>query len=135
MTMSTQILAEAARQLGSAVLIDQIQIYNAAAPVTVGFVVTRALTAVGQPIPGLVQTTTLANALESRTDSVYSIKVAKGTALSAGQVVEVLQCVGEPDLVGKKLLVDKISMNGLAMIRKAVASDFEVVNQEGKDGL
>jgi hypothetical protein len=43
--------------------------------------------------------------------------------------------LAEPDLVGKVLLLDKVSQNGLAMLRKAVASDFDMVNQEGKGGL
>lgn len=86
-------------------------------------------------VPGLVQTTTLANAVESRTDSTYSVKVAAGTALRAGQGIEVVSCVAEPDLVGKVLLLDKVSHNGLAMLRKAVASDFDMVNQQGKEGL
>ena len=89
----------------------------------------------GEPIAGLVQTTTLANAVESRVDSVYSVKVARGTVIAAGQAIRVVTCLAEPDLVGKVLLLDKVSKNGLAMIRKAVASDFEVVNQEGKGGL
>jgi len=88
-----------------------------------------------EPIPGLVQTTTLANAVESRVDNTYSVKVARGTDLNAGQAVRVVSCLAEPDLVGKVLLIEKISQNGLAMIRKAVASDFKVVNQEGKGGL
>lgn len=135
MTMSTQTLVESARQLAAAVLIDSIQIYHVGSPVTVGYEVTRALTAVGQPIAGLVQTTTLENAIESRTASTYSVKVAQGTFLYAGQAITVVGCIMEPSLVGKTLLIDKVSQNGLAMIRKAVASDFESVNQEGKGGI
>jgi len=135
MVMSTQTLAESARQLSAAVLIDTIQIYDVGDPVTVGFEVTRALTIVGQPLAGLVQETTLENAVESRTTSTYSVKVSQGTSISAGQVVEVVSSIMEPSLVGKRLLLDKVSQNGLAMIRKAVASEFEVVNQEGKEGI
>lgn len=135
MTMSTQTLDEAGRQVAAAVLLDMVQIHDVGNPVTVGIHVTRELTPVGKPIPGLVQTTGLENAVESRTSSVYSIKVARGTDLKAGQAVKVLFCRAEPDLAHKVLLVDKVSKNGLAMIRKAVASDFEVVNQEGKAGL
>jgi len=135
MTMSTQTLDDAARLLTAAVLLDSLQILTVGPPVTVGATVTRALTPVGLPIQGLVQTTSLANAVESRTDSVYSVKVAKGTALAAGQAIKVLNSRSEADLVNKVLLIDKISKNGLAMIRKAVASDFENVNQEGKSNL
>ena len=132
--MSTQTLAESARLLAT-VLLDSIQLLTVGDPITVGFEVTRALTPVGAPIAGLVQNTTLNNAVESRTDSTYAIKVARGTVLSAGQAVRVISCTMEPSLVGKVLLLDKVSQNGLAMIRKAVASDFEKVNQEGKEGI
>ena len=135
MTMSTQTLDEAARQLANAVLIDTIQILDVGDPVTVGINVTRELTAVGQPIAGLVQETTLQNAVESEVSTFYSVKVAKYTELKAGQAIRVITCHAEPDLVGATLLLDKMSRNGLAMIRKGVASTFEAVNQEGKEGL
>lgn len=135
MTMSTPILRSAARLLEKNLFVDLLQVLDVGAPETVGILVIRSTTPVGMPIPGLVQTTTLANAVESRTDSVYSIKVPQGTDLSAGQAVRVVRCLAEPDLEGKALLVDKISKNGLAMLRKGVASDFEVVNQEGKEGI
>lgn len=135
MTMSTQTLLESARLLAGAVLHDSLQICSVGEPVTVGINVERPITNLGEPVPGLVQTTILGNAIESRTDAVYSIKVARGTALSAGQAVKVVSCVLEPDLIGKILLIDKISKNGLAMIRKAIASDSEIVDQQGKGDL
>ena len=135
MAMSTQTWDEAARLQRENVLVDSVQVYNLGSPVTTGVHVSLSRSPVGEPIPALVQTTTLANAAESSTDSVYSVKVAQGTALSAGQAVKVLSCRMEPSLVGKTLLLDKVSQNGLAALRKAVASDFEVVNQEGKEGL
>ena len=136
MTMSTQTLTEAGRQMAAAVLVDVLEILNVGPPVTVGINVTRELTkAIEQPVAGLVQSTTLANAVESRTEGVYSVKIYRGTPLKAGQAVRVMYCRMEPDLVGKVLLIDKVSLNGLAMLRKAVASDFETVNQEGKGGL
>ena len=135
MAMSTQTWDEAARLQRENVLVDSVQVYNLGSPVTTGVHVSLSRSPVGEPIPALVQTTTLANAAESSTDSVYSVKVAQGTALSAGQAVKVLSCRMEPSLVGKTLLLDKVSQNGLAALRKAVASDFEVVNQEGQEGL
>lgn len=135
MTMSTQTLDESARQLAAAVLVDSIQIMTVGDAVTVGIHVTRNLVALGAPVMGLVQTSVLLNAAESMTEATYSVKVPRGTALASGQAVKVLTCRQEPELVGKVLLIDKVSKNGLAMIRKAIASDFEVVNQEGKGGL
>lgn len=135
MTMSTQTLHESARLLTAAVLLDSVQIYDVGAPVTVGYEVTKPLTAVGEPVAGLVQTTTLQNAIESKVESTYSVKVTQATPLAAGQAVKVLACLMEPELVGKTLLIDKVSQNGAAMIRKAVATDFAVVNQEGKEGV
>lgn len=135
MVMSTQTLAESSRLITKNVLIDTVQLYNVGDPVTVGYEVTRELTPVGDPIPGLVQTTVLANAVESQVVNTYSIKVSGGTDVSAGQAVKVVACEHEPELVGKVLLLDKVSQNGLAVLRKAVASDFHSVNQEGKEGL
>ncbi|UVG34577.1 hypothetical protein SEA_CHEETO1_11 [Microbacterium phage Cheeto1] len=133
--MSTQTLAEASNLLGDAVLVDSVQLLLVGEPVTVGFEVTRETTPVGDPVRSLVQTTTLANAAESLVSNIYSIKFDALTVVDAGMAVEVLSCFREPDLVGKKLLIDKVSQNGLALIRKAVASDFHVVNQQGKGDL
>lgn len=132
--MSTQTLAEGARLLAT-VLIDSVQIYDVGEQQTVGFNVVRPLTPVGDPVAGLVQATTLQNAIESRTETLWSVKVALATPMDTGQAVKVLSCVQQPDLVGKVLLLDKVSQNGAAMIRKGVAATAEVVNQEGKEAL
>jgi len=133
--MSTPTLDEADRLFRQNVLVDSLQIMDVGQPVTVGATVTRALTPVGVPVPGLVQTTVLENAVESNVNTTYSIKVPRGTTLIPGQAVKVLSCRQEPGLVGEALLVDKVSLNGVAMIRKAVASSAEIVNQEGKEAL
>lgn len=135
MVMSTQISHEASRLLGQAILLDSVQLLNVGQPVTVGANVTRSLTPVGAPIAGLVQTTVLQGAIEGRTENVYSVKLPQGTVVSAGQAVRVVACLMEPDLVGKVLLLDKVSQNGAALIRKCIASDTTVVNQEGKEAL
>lgn len=135
MAMSTQTLLEASRLLGQAILLDSVQLLNVGQPVTVGANVTRSLTPVGAPIAGLVQTTVLQGAIEGRTENVYSVKLPQGTVVSAGQAVRVVACLMEPDLVGKVLLLDKVSQNGAALIRKCIASDTTVVNQEGKEVL
>ena len=70
--------------------------------------------------------------IDGITSSAWSVKVRQGTALSAGQAVKVLRCTQEPSMVGKTLLLDKVSENGAAMIRKAVSATFMTVNQEGK---
>lgn len=131
MVMSTQTLREAGRLLAT-VLIDELQVLNVGPPVTVGVNVTRALTAAGAPIRGLVQSVTLESAVDGRITQSYAIKVARGTALDKGQAVRVISCAQEPDLVGQELLIDTISRNGLALIRKGTASIFANVNQEGK---
>lgn len=134
MAISTPILDEASSLLAS-VLVDRVQMYNVGAPVTAGVSVTRPLSPAGEPVAALVQATTLANAVESRTDTVWSVKVSRDTALETGQAIRVLTCQQDPSLVGKTLLLDKVSQNGLALIKKGVASDWVVVNQEGKGGL
>lgn len=132
MAMSTQTLDEAGRLMAQSVLIDSLQIFDVSDPITVGHDVTRALTPVGQPIAGLVQTISLESAVEGRVAQAYSIKVPRGTALEAGQAVRVLSTRSDLDLVGKTILIDTISKNGLAMLRKGTGIDFENVNQEGK---
>lgn len=135
MLMSTQTLTEAGRLLSGNTLHDTVKLYAVGAPVTVGTKVTKPLELLDPNLTSLVQTTTLANAVESRTDNVYSIKFAAGTVVSVGMVVEVTSCEMEPDLIGKKLMIDKVSKNGVSLIRKAVASDWDIVNQEGKGSL
>lgn len=135
MEMSIQTWDDAGVLLGQAVLVDTLQIMDVGDPVTVGTKVVRLLTPVGDPVPGLVQTTSLANAAESQVVNVYSVKVERQTVIQAGQAIKLLTCRQEPDLAGKVLLLDKVSQNGLAVIRKAVASDTTVVNQEGKEGI
>lgn len=117
------------------VLVDTVQLNTVGPPQTVGYEVTRELTPVGDPIPALVQTTTLANAVESLVDNVYSVKMPQGTVVHAGMAAEVVICRQEPALVGKVLLLDKVSHNGVAKLRKAVASDFHTVDQQGKEGM
>lgn len=135
MAMSTQTLDESARLLSAAVLLDRIQVLSVGDPVTVGTEVTRALDEVGAPIAGLVQTISLESAVDGRVTQVFSIKVPRGTALNPGQAIRVEACLMEPALVGKVILVDTMSKNGLAMLRKGYGSTFENVNQEGKEGL
>lgn len=132
MTMSTQTLTESSRQMNDATLVDTLQIYDVGEPVTDGIHVTRALTPVGGPVRGLLQTTQLANAVESRVDNVYSVKVSIDTPLRTGQAVRGLVCLVEPTLTGHTVLVDKVSGS---IIRKGVASDSEAVNQEGKGSI
>jgi hypothetical protein len=135
MSMLTQMLAEGAQLFDSVVLLDTVDILAVGEPVTVGFEVTRPLEPLANGVPAVVQQTNLQNAVESRTESTYSVKVSRSTLIDAGMAVRVVSCVNQPELIGKVLLVDKVSRNGMAMLHKAVASDFETVNQEGKEGL
>lgn len=135
MVMSTQTSREAARLLEQSILLDSVQLLDVGNPVTVGTQVTRSLTPVGEPIPGLVQTSTPQGAVESTTSNIFSVKVPQATVWRAGMAVRVVACLMEPDLVGKVLLLDSVSQNGAALIRKAFASETQVVNQEGKEAL
>ncbi|WIC89568.1 hypothetical protein SEA_GARDENB_10 [Microbacterium phage GardenB] len=132
--MSTQTLAESSRLL-ELLLVDEVQILDVGEPITVGRNVTRELTPVGDPVKALVQGTTLQNAVESTTESIWAVKVPAGTPLVAGQAVRVTKASSKSTLVGKVLLLDKVSESGIDVLRKGVASDFEKVNQEGKEGL
>lgn len=132
MTMSTQTLDESARLLAAVHLIDQLQIMDVGPTVTAGTRVTRSLTPVGLPVAGLVQTITLENAVEGRVSQTFSVKVARATPLIPGQAVKVLFCRQEPDLAGAVFLIDTMSLNGLAMIRKGTASRARTVDEQGK---
>lgn len=134
MAMSTQTLAEGSRLL-ALLLMDEVQIYTLGEAKTVGFEVTKDMTPAGDPVPALVQSLSLENTVEGITSSAWSVKVRQGTTISAGQAVKVLRCAQEPSLVGRVLLLDKVSENGAAMIRKAVAVSTKPVNQEGKGDL
>ena len=133
--ISTRILDDASSMLATTVLVDKIDVYTRGELITVGYDTERRLDPFAIGYPALVQSTVLANAVESTVDHVYSIKVAQATPLEAGMVVEVKECTQEPDLVGVRLLVDKMSSNGLAIIRKGVASYYSQVDPQGKDEM
>lgn len=135
MVMSTPTLANAAALMEESVLIDQLDIYTVGAPVTSGIHVTRALTLVQAGVRSLVQGTTLTNAVESATETIYSVKVPRDTPISAGQAIKVVTCTNDPSLVGTTLYLDKVSQNGAALIRKAIASTSYNVDQQGKEAL
>ena len=135
MVMSTPTLDRAAHLVSVAILIDTLDLYNVGEPVTTGINVSRELTLVQADIPSLVQGTLLANAVESATETVYSVKVSRDTVIKDGQAIKVKSCAADPSLVGKTLYLDKVSQNGAALIRKAVASTSYNVDQQGKEGL
>mgnify|MGYP003591895592 CR=1 FL=1 len=135
MVMSTPTLDRAAHLVSVAILIDTLDLYNVGEPVTTGINVSRELTLVQADIPSLVQGTLLANAVESATETTYSVKVSRDTVIKDGQAIKVKSCAADPSLVGKTLYLDKVSQNGAALIRKAVASTSYNVDQQGKEGL
>lgn len=135
MVMSIRTSLESARLLEKTTLLDSVQLLNVGEPVTVGTQVTRSLTPVGEPVAGLVQTSVPQGAVESTTTRIFSVKVPRATPLRAGMAVRVVTCLMEPELVGKVLLIDSVSLNGASMIRKGFASDAVVVNQQGKEAI
>lgn len=132
--MLTQTLTEASLLLET-VLIDLISLYNVGELETDGIDTHRPMTLIEADVPGLVQATSLQNAVESATQTTWSVKVARTQPIEAGQAVKVLRCAADPSLVGKTLYLEKVSSNGMALIRKAVASDTYNVDQQGKEGL
>ncbi|QKN87711.1 hypothetical protein IXEL_10 [Microbacterium phage Ixel] len=130
--MSTQTLREAARLMDENVLLDQVQIFNVGDPVTVGHNVTRALTPAGQPVRGLVQSISLESPVDGRVSQAFSIKVSVGTPLEPGQAVRLLNSRTEAALVGKTFLVDTVSLNGAATLRKATSSKVSALDSQGK---
>ena len=131
MARQTIPLADAGRLL-SLVLVDKVQIYTVGPPITTGIQVTRQLAPLGEPVSGLVQTTILANAVESLTETTWSVKVAAEVPLRGGMAVQVLVCQQDPSLVGEYLLIDRVSQSGMNLIRKGVSGSFMAVDQQGK---
>ena len=131
MAIQTIPLADAGKLL-NLVLVDKVQIYTVGPPVTTGIQVTRQLAPLGEPVNGLVQTTLLANAVESLTDTTWSVKVAAEVPLRGGMAVQVLMCQQDPSLVGEYLLIDRVSQSGMNLIRKGVSGSFMAVDQQGK---
>ena len=131
MARQTIPLADAGKLL-SLVLVDKVQLYTVGPPVTTGIQVTRQLTALGEPVNGLVQTTLLANAVESLTETTWSVKVAAEVPLQGGMAVQVLMCQQDPSLVGEYLLIDRVNQSGMNLIRKGVSGSFMAVDQQGK---
>ena len=130
--IETQILTSASKFMEDSLLFDLIDVYTVGEPVTQGYHTVRPATLHLTDVAALVQTTVLANAVESQVSSTYSIKVPHSVEIQAGMVVRVTRCQREPSLVSKHLLIDKVSQNGMALIRKAVAADFSTVDQQGK---
>ena len=131
MARQTIPLADACKLL-SLVLVDKVQLYTVGPPVTTGIQVTRQLTPLGEPVNGLVQTTLLANAVESLTETTWSVKVAAEVPLQGGMAVQVLMCQQDPSLVGEVLLIDRVNQSGMNLIRKGVSGCFMTVDQQGK---
>ena len=131
MARQTIPLADAGKLL-SLVLVDKVQLYTVGPPVTTGIQVTRQLTPLGEPVNGLVQTTLLANAVESLTETTWSVKVAAEVPLQGGMAVQVLMCQQDPSLVGEVLLIDRVNQSGMNLIRKGVSGSFMAVDQQGK---
>ena len=131
MARQTIPLADAGKLL-SIILVDKVQIYTVGPPVTTGIQVTRQLAPLGEPVNGLVQTTLLANAVESLTETTWSVKVAAEVPLRGGMAVQVLMCQQDPSLVGEYLLIDRVSQSGMNLIRKGVSGSFMAVDQQGK---
>ena len=131
MARQTIPLADAGKLL-SLVLVDKVQLYTVGPPVTTGIQVTRQLTPLGEPVNGLVQTTLLANAVESLTETTWSVKVAAEVPLQGGMAVQVLMCQQDPSLVGEVLLIDRVNQSGMNLIRKGVSASFMTVDQQGK---
>ena len=131
MARQTIPLADAGKLL-SLVLVDKVQLCTVGPPVTAGIQVTRQLTPLGEPVNGLVQTTLLANAVESLTETTWSVKVAAEVPLQGGMAVQVLVCQQDPSLVDEYLLIDRVSQSGMNLIRKGVSGSFMAVDQQGK---
>ena len=135
MITAMQTLTNASELMNTTLLVDVVDIYAIGEPETDKYQVVRRATLMQADVAALVQTTVLANAAESQVANTYSVKVPLSTKVEAGMVVKVTRCNREPSLVGKHLLIDKVSQNGFALLRKCVAADFYTVDQQGKGDI
>lgn len=135
MAISTLTLTKAKQLMRSEFLIDKINVYHLGGVVTEGYHTFREATLHAAGVPALVQSVTLENAVESVTSTTYSIKVSTDTDLKAGDLIKVTHATNDHTLHGLELLVDKVNTNGLALLRKAVASNFATVDQQGKEEI
>ena len=136
MVMSTPILDEATEYLRRNILIDYLDIFEAGPTITRGFQAMPAtLTAVQHDVQCLVQTTDIPQPIEGAAVQRYSIKVPRGTSLKPGQVVRITRCWREPSFQGAYLLIDSVSENGAALLRKATATRFHQVDGTGKEQI
>lgn len=127
-------LSEASAALTSTLLIDKVSISKVTGTKTQGFDVVVTTELVAEDVPALIQTIAIASG-EDILMNHFSIKVPPYTPLEAGMDVTVKQCAREPGLVGLVLRADQVSYNGLALLRKAIATLPSRVNAEGKDVL
>lgn len=136
MVMSTPILDEATEYIRRNILIDYLDIFEAGPTITRGFQAMPAtLTAVQHDAQCLVQTIEIPQPIEGVAVQQYSIKVPRGTSLKPGQVVRITRCWREPSLQGVYLLIDSVSENGAALLRKATATRFHQVDGTGKEQI
>lgn len=136
MVMSTPILDEATEYIRRNILIDYLDIFEVGPTITRGFQAMPAtLTAVQHDVQCLVQTTEIPQPIEGVAVQRYSIKVPRGTSLKPGQVVQITRCWREPSLQGVYLLIDSVSKNGAALLRKATATRFHQVDGTGKEQI
>jgi len=136
MVMSTPILDEATEYIRRNILIDYLDIFEAGPTITRGFQAMPAtLTAVQHDVQCLVQTIEIPQPIEGVAVQQYSIKVPRGTSLKPGQVVRITRCWREPSLQGVNLLIDSVSENGAALLRKATATRFHQVDGTGKEQI
>lgn len=136
MVMSTPMLDEATEYIRRNILIDYLDVFDVGSTVTRGFrAMPATLTAVQHDVQCLVQTTDIPQPVEGVAVQQYSIKVTRSIALKPGQAVLITRCWREPSLQGAYLLIDSVSENGAALLRKATATRFHQVDGTGKEQI
>lgn len=135
MAISTQTLANASSLMERELMRDRVRLYELGPERSVGYRVVRDRTLIQADLPALVQTTDVASDAESFVSTFFSIKLPQSTPVVTGHLVEVTQCEREPHLIGKTLLVERVSFNGLALLRKAIARGYTTLDSQGKGAV
>lgn len=130
--MLTQILGEASSLMSSELLVDSLTISSPGINTVVNFEDIRSIEPRVHDVPCLVQTTSVIDSDSGTTSRYFSVKVGKDEDLNPGDYVTITRCDRDQSLVGRSLLIDNVSYNGIALIKKGISKEFENVNSEGK---
>lgn len=132
----TQTIASASSIMEDVLLVDLIDIETMQTSYDDEGFPTSEFTTVAAGVSALVQgITDSGTPQEGLMTKQWSIKVSKRTSVNPGVIIKVVESKSQPDMAGFRILVDEVSHQGMALIRKCIGQGFHAVDPQGKDGL